>query len=741
MTRQAGLLHSGQHHFGQRIPGWVRDAVRTFGPAIVVVAIALVWFPMPVGGVVSGVILGLLGALSALGLALIWRANRVVNFAQGDLGTVPATLAVLLITLTGLPWLLAMWLGLAAAVLVGLLADILVIRRFFRAPRLIMTVATIGLSQILAFATLYLPELWGEGPAIRSLPAPFEWRAEIGGVVFDANDLIAVVVAPLILIAVALVLRLTDTGVAVRAAAERSDRAAVLGIPVRRLEAQVWTLAGVLSFCSVALTAGVASLPFGFGLGLTVLLRALAAMVVGRMTHLVAITATAISLGVLESGIRWNTGETWLVSPFLAALIVISLLLERRGTDRADSDEASSWRAVGDVRATPYQLARLPEVRLARWGGALVVAAIVVAGPLSIGTNGQLKAGVVVVFAMIATSIVVLTGWAGQVSLGQMAFVGAGGAVGAWVMVEQQWDPIVAMVVAAVVGAIVAVLVGLPALRLRGMYLAITTLALSLAASDWVFSNKIADWIPRGSFPRPALFGRIALDSPLRIYYFALAMLLLTVVALRGVRNSRTGRVLIALRDNEAGATAYGVSTTRVKLTAFAISGAVAAVSGVVLVISQGAFREVTYGPWESVDVFVATVIGGLGTLAGGVLGAVFQRGSQWLLPAPWSFLATGLGVLLVLVSMPDGLGGLAFRIRDRFLAWAARRHGLSSLALDRTHLGADDADAVLANAAASVAAGTSTDAESTDADRTEPDGPDAESSGDEPAPESEALR
>jgi len=99
------------------------------------------------------------------------------------------------------------------------------------------------------------------------------------------------------------------------------------------------------------------------------------------------------------------------------------------------------------------------------------------------------------------------------------------------------------------------------------------------------------------------------------------------------------------------------------------------------------------------------------------------------------------LGVLLVLVSMPDGLGGLAFRIRDRFLAWAARRHGLSSLALDRTHLGADDADAVLANAAASVAAGTSTDAESTDADRTEPDGPDAESSGDEPAPESEALR
>jgi branched-chain amino acid transport system permease protein len=184
------------------------------------------------------------------------------------------------------------------------------------------------------------------------------------------------------------------------------------------------------------------------------------------------------------------------------------------------------------------------------------------------------------------------------------------------------------------------------------------------------------------------------------IYYLALVVLVLCASALRGVRNSRTGRVLVALRDNESGATAYGISTTRAKLTAFAISGAVAAISGVVLVISQGAFRDVTYGPWESVDVFIATVIGGLGSLAGAVLGAVFQRGAQWLLPSPWSFFATGAGVLIVLLSMPDGLGGLAFRVRDRFLAWAARRHGVSSLAIDRTHMDDD----VLERAAASVA-------------------------------------
>ena len=664
----------------------LRGAARAVAPAVLIVVLQLVFFPMPSGAVLSGVILGLLGALGAVGLALIWRANKVINFAQGDLGAFPATLAVLLITLAGVPWLVGLAAGLGAAVLVGLLADVLVIRRFFRAPRLIMTVATIGLSQVLAFCSLLLPEAWGEGPAIRSLPVPFELSFSFGGVVFDANDVIALVVAPVLLVAVSLLLRLTDTGTAVRAAADRTDRASLLGIPVRRLEAQVWTLATVLSFCSVVMTAGVASLPFGVGLGLSVVLRALAALVIGRMTHLVSIATAAVAIGVLETGIRWNTGDTWLVSPILAALIVASLLLQRRGETRADRDDVSSWQSSGDVRAVPRTLARLPEVRLGRLAGALLLAVVALGLPPLLGTNGQLKAGVVLVFAMIGTSIVVLTGWAGQVSLGQMAFVGAGGAVGAWVMVDRGWDPVVAMLAAGVVGAAVAVLVGLPPLRLRGMYLAVTTLALSLAASDWIFSNRMGSWIPEGAFPRPELLGRISLDSPLRLYYFALIMLALSIVALRGIRHSRTGRVLIALRDNEVGVTAYGVSPTRAKLTAFALSGCVAAVSGVVLVISQAAFRPVTYGPGSSIDVFVATVIGGLGSLAGAVLGAVFQRGSEWLLPAPWSFLATGAGVLIVLLSMPDGLGGLAFRVRDRFLAWAARRNGVASLAIDRTH-------------------------------------------------------
>ena len=168
-------------------------------------------------------------------------------------------------------------------------------------------------------------------------------------------------------------------------------------------------------------------------------------------------------------------------------------------------------------------------------------------------------------------------------------------------------------------------------------------------------------------------------------------MLVLSFAALRGVRRSRTGRVLVALRDNEDGVVAYGVDPVRAKLSAFALSGFVASVAGVVLVIHQASFRAVTYSAEESLAVFVATVIGGLGSLVGAVVGAVFQRGAQWLLPSPWSYLATGVGVLGVLLLLPDGLGGLIWRARDAWLRTVARRHGIHAVSLDRSVGETDD--------------------------------------------------
>ena len=135
--------------------------------------------------------------------------------------------------------------------------------------------------------------------------------------------------------------------------------------------------------------------------------------------------------------------------------------------------------------------------------------------------------------------------------------------------------------------------------------------------------------------------------------------------------------MLLAIRENERGAEAYGISPTRAKLTAFALSGAIAAFAGGLFVHHQQSFGSGPYDPGQNFAVFTMAVIGGIGSLPGAVLGAVYLRGTQWFLPAEWQVLATGAGVLVVLLVLPNGLGGLLFRVRDLWLASVARRRGL----------------------------------------------------------------
>ena len=136
--------------------------------------------------------------------------------------------------------------------------------------------------------------------------------------------------------------------------------------------------------------------------------------------------------------------------------------------------------------------------------------------------------------------------------------------------------------------------------------------------------------------------------------------------------------------ENERAAQSFGVSATRVKLLAFALSGGIAALAGGLLLEHQQAFTPELYGPFESVNVFIATVIGGLGTLAGAIFGALFLRGAQWFLPLDWRALAAPVGVLLVLLVVPEGIGGLVFRTRDALLRSLAERRGLVVPSLTR---------------------------------------------------------
>jgi branched-chain amino acid transport system permease protein len=288
-----------------------------------------------------------------------------------------------------------------------------------------------------------------------------------------------------------------------------------------------------------------------------------------------------------------------------------------------------------------------------------------------------LRAAAVIVYGILALSLVVLTGWAGQVSLGQVAFFAIGAVVGAKAAIDYSADITVALLVSAIVGGAVAVLVALPAIRQRGLYLAVTTFAFALATTSYFLNDRFFGWVPKERVLRNPLFGRVSIDSPTRMYYVALVCLVVAVTALRGIRRSRTGRAWIALRENERATEAYGISTIRAKLSAFAVSGALAAFAGCLFVWHQQAYGQGPYEPGANFFVFTMAVIGGISSIPGAVLGAFYLLGTQWFLPTDWQLLANSGGVLLVLLIMPFGLGGLLFRVRDLWLRSVAQRRGI----------------------------------------------------------------
>jgi branched-chain amino acid transport system permease protein len=686
----------------------LRAGIATFAPALAILAVQLVFFPLPGGMAFQGLILGLLGALVAVGMALIYRANQILNFAQSELGSAPTVFALSLILYGGLNYFLALGVGLVAAVVLGSVVELAIIRRFFRAPRLILTVATIGLGQLLATAALFIPAIWGARPTTIQIHVPVTVRFVIDPIVFSADHLVALVVAPLALVGVAVMLRYTSIGIAIRASAERSDRAALLGVPVKRLQTVVWAVAAVLSFTGLFLRAGIIGLPIGLGFSLTVLLSAFAALMLGKLTELPTIALSAVALGLLEQGIIWNNDRNpELVDPVLALVIIVCLLARKIGSTRVETDTASSWQAADEVRPLPMELRHLGEVQLVRWGAGAVVVALLLALPLLLAgnTGNMVKASAVVIFVIITMSLGVLTGWAGQVSLGQMSFVAFGAATGAYATQTWHLDLGLALVLAGLVGAAVAVVVGLPALRLRGLFLAVTTLAFAMATSSVLLNRKYFGWVPNKRVDRPKLFGAIDLTSQRSYYYLCLACLAVLALGIHGVRRSRTGRVLLALRENERGAQSFGINVIRAKLTAFAMSGFLAALAGCLLVHLLQAFSPDVYGPGESFVVFTSAVVGGLGSMLGAALGAIYLRGGDWFLPGPrWQQLASAVGVLLVLLILPGGLGDLVYRLRDNWLRWVAGRRGIvvPSLLAD-VAVPAEEADHVVEQAEESV--------------------------------------
>ncbi len=582
-----------------------RDAVGTLRAAgmavlpfaLMVGSVKLLWPDIPADIYLIGVIQGLLTALIALGFVIVYRANRIINFAAADLGSVPAAFALLLFVSAGWSIYLAAIIGFFSSILLGIIVEFVFLRRFFKAPRLILTVATIGVTELLAALAFLLP-LWFGSPDATTYPPFIDVTFHVGKLTtFNGSDVLVLVLVPLILIALACFFRFSAIGTALRATAENADRASLLGIPVRRLQSVVWGLAAVLAYVALFLRIGVGGQILGRVLEPAVLLTALGAAVIGRMERMPTVVLAAIGLGIVNQAAVFHFDHIEVENlAILAVIIAIALLLQRSSTtDRLSSAATSTWQATREVKRIPAELRHQPAVRAAMWGlGALLVAGLA-AVPLFMSEDKIKLATTIGIYAIIGLSLVVLTGWAGQVSLGQMGFVGVAGAFAGTLSTRWHWDTGLVLLAAGVVGAIATIVVGLTTLRARGLAFSVVTLAFSLVVSAYLLNggySPMKSFLPRGPVARTHVLGLFSVDTETRFYVLVLLMLGISMLMMRSLRASRVGRVLIGVRENERAAEAFAVGSRGTLVVAFATSGFLAGMAGALFVLQQQRTRH-----------------------------------------------------------------------------------------------------------------------------------------------------
>jgi branched-chain amino acid transport system permease protein len=348
------------------------------------------------------------------------------------------------------------------------------------------------------------------------------------------------------------------------------------------------------------------------------------------------------------------------------------------------------------VRAIPRELRRLPEVRIARIVIGVAVAAFVVLLPLFMTHHpSDLNLmSIALVWGIVAVSLVVLTGWGGHISLGQFAIVGTGAVTSGLLQQHANVDFFVTLAAAGAVGGVVALLLGLPALRIRGPFLAVTTLAFAVALDSHILNPSVFPKIIPDIGDRPTLWGRFPLESERATFYLCLAILGLTILVAQGVRKSRSGRVLVATRENDRAAGAAAVPTTAAKLSGFVLAGVIAGVAGGLHVLILHHAGAGTYKPDQSLDVFAMAVIGGLGSIGGALLGVFSLRLLEQVVSGAVRLVITGAGLLVILLFLRGGIAEALMRIRNVLLRAVAKRRGIVVPSLLADKRVADEEDA-----------------------------------------------
>jgi ABC-type branched-subunit amino acid transport system ATPase component/ABC-type branched-subunit amino acid transport system permease subunit len=625
--------------------------------------------PFPV--IVLGTIIGLTYGLLGVGLVLIYRTNRIVNFAHGQVGAFGSAFFGVAAVKWHIPYWVAFPMALIVSAATGAAAETGVVRRLRNAPKLMSVVATLGVGQFLVIFALVINSTASAGslyPQPSFLPV-----FNIGALRVTQAYSGMLILSPIVVIGLAIFLKRSRFGLAIRAAAANPEAARMSGIFASRMSTLSWAIAGALSALTAILTAPTQGFTSGDSFGPELLLRAMTAAVVGRMQNLPLALAGGVGLGILEQILLWNYPESGLVEITLFVIILVALLFQRQRGGR--DEEKGSWAAVQGLRPIPQRLQELWMVRALAPLSAVIGIGLLATLPLFISNSVSVQFTEFLAFSIVGLSICVLTGLAGQLTLGQFA-VAAIGAVVSYKVSGRIGDFPLALLYAGLAAGVVSVLIGLPALRIRGLMLTLTTLGFALATPSWLLTQK---WmLGSGHDPgQPIVFGR-ALDTGHEYYYFALTLFVVMLVMVHNLRRSGFGRLLVAIRDNEDNARAFTVKASVVKLQGYLVAGFVAGIGGAVFGHSLASIGYTTFPTSSSIDVVVMTVFGGVFMLSGPIIGAL------WVVMLPLVNLgniglaATKLGTLGVILWKPGGLVQLVVEpVRDRLVKAIARMHGI----------------------------------------------------------------
>lgn len=667
---------------------------------------------------VTGLSIGAVYALFGQGITLIYKGTRVPNFAHAAIGTIGAYTFVKFwdgtelqdpglrfqvpFTSIGwspdppaLPFVAALLIALVLTGLLGLVIERVIMRPLANAPMLNLIIVTIALFTLL---TGMGGDLFGQ--RTEAVPTIFpQGVLVVGGVNLTYNALGTLAVTVVLAAGLAAFFRFTDLGIAIRATADSREVSRLLGISADQVAGFAWavgsmlaTVAGILIASGAGISpSGLANLiVFGFAAsligGFTSLIGTLAGgLLIGLSTNLVA--AAPWPRGIVSDVLAGKAGPT-----LITLLLVVGLLMTRPkfifAGIRLDEDTGVSFaRAAGGVNAedelrrnldrTGHLQLLLRDWRIGRWLLGALVAGFAVAYPLvftSSFRDGVLLNGVIL--STIALSVVVLTGWTGQISLAPMTFAGIG-AFGA-AIAQTSWNLPIPLVILA--GGLLTIpfslLLGIPALRLRGFFLALVTLTFAYFGENFLFIQP--EVLARSNLRRE-WFG---LQNE-AMYFTALGIAVLLFLAMRNLRDTRVARAFYALRDAETTAQAMGIDPVGYKLLAFSLSGFIAGIGGSLLGFFLRDIDGQSFLLFFSLGVVLQAVVAGVGVLFGAALVGVMFEIIPQLTATPTTgvnqapTILAGFLAIITIIQNPNGIGGSLVRFVRPFdpserVAWAS---------------------------------------------------------------------